>query len=155
MSDNPYAPPRSSVGDAAPSQVTQVRPDQIGLAIRLAAINYGLGLVAIAVSWEYFSRLQPIGSLIFNQLFSLALSVWIYYKIYVGRNWARITLLVLFSLGSFMTLSSLVRELLMAAPVVAKVQMVVGMGIGLAILWLLFISPGRHWFRRARGEAVA
>ena len=155
MSDNPYAPPRSSVDDAALPQVTQVRPDQVVLAIRLAAINYGLGLVGILVSWEYFSKLQPIGSLIFNQLFSLALSVWIYYKIYKGRNWARITLLVLFALGSVMTLSGLVRNLLMAAPVIAKVQMIVGIGIGLAILWLLFISPGRRWFRRTPGEAVA
>ncbi len=154
MSHNPYTPPKSNVDDAVPLQATHVRPTQVVLAIRLAALNYGLGLIAILVSWEYFSRLQSIGSLIFNQIFSLALSVWLYYKIYVGRNWARVTLLVFFALGSFMTLSSLVRDLLMSAPVMAKAQMVLGIGIGLTILWLLFFSPGRHWFRRTPGEDV-
>ena len=155
MSENPYAPPASRVGDTAPPQAQETRPTQVVVAIRLAAVNYGLGLVGLIASWEYFSKLQATGSMISSQLISLALFVWIYYKIYVGRNWARITLLVLSVLGGLMTLSRVVTDLLAAAPAIAKAQMFVGLAINLAILWLLFISPGRHWFRRASKQSVA
>ena len=155
MSDNPYAPPTSRVDDTVSPQVHATRPAQIVLAIRLAAVNYVLGMVALLLSWGYFSNLQSTGSLIVNQLFSLALLVWIYYKIYVGRNWARITLLVFSVLGGLMTLTSMVRDFLMAAPVTAKVQMIVGLLVNLVILWLLFLSPGRQWFRRASAGPVA
>ncbi|MBC8028342.1 MAG: hypothetical protein H7Y89_20300 [Steroidobacteraceae bacterium] len=125
------------------------------MAIRLAAINYSLGLIVLVFTYEYFSKLQSSGSMIVSQCLSLALLVWLYYKIYVGRNWARITLLAFSVLGGLMTMSSVFMGVVIAAPAVAKVQMSVGLAINLAVLWLLFISPGRHWFRRSSGEAVA
>jgi hypothetical protein len=47
-----------------------------------------------------------------------------------------------------MILNKAVMDLLAAAPAIAKVQMYVGLGLNAAILWLLFFSPARHWFRR-------
>ena len=155
MSHNPYSPPTSKVDDVSLVREPISRPAQIVLAIRLAAIGYVLGLISIAISWDYFSRLQSIGSLIWNQLFSLALLVWIYYKIYVGRNWARITLLVLFVLGAAVMLSRVVMDVLIAAPTLEKVQMAVGMAINLTTLWLLFAPPGSYWFRRATVSPAA
>ena len=148
MTDNPYAPPNSHVEDIALPQAHMERPRQVVTAILLALVNYVLGLVVIIASWSYYSTLQSIGSAISQQLFSLVLFVWINYKIYLGRNWARVTLLVFNALGFLMALSSAVRSLLMTLPTIAKLQMVVGTGVSLWILWLLFISPGRSWFRR-------
>jgi hypothetical protein len=148
MSYNPYSPPASRVDDSESPQVLEVRPRQVIVAIRLAAINYLLGVVAIAASWGYYSKLQFAGSTISQQFLGAALFVWIYYKIYAGRNWARITLLVLFMLTALMALSPLARNLLMTVPAITRAQMFVGLAMNLAILWLLFISPGRHWFRR-------
>ena len=152
MSDNPDTPPKSRINVAEPLHLHERPPWHVVMAIRLAAINYGVGFVSIIAFWDYFSTLQSTGSVIFNQLLSLTLAVWIYYKIYVGRNWARITLLVLCALGGLMTLNGLFREkfteLIAPAPALAKVQMIVGIGISLIILWLLFVSPGRTWFRR-------
>ncbi len=90
MSDNPYAPPKSLVVDAEPEQTLMARPTQITTAIWLAAISYGMGLVVVLFSWDYYSRLQTMGAFLGSQLFSLLILIWIYYKIYVGRNWARI-----------------------------------------------------------------
>ena len=123
--------------------------------IWLAAIGYGLGLISILLSWDYYSRLQQAVSVfIGTQLISLLLTFWIYYKIYVGRNWARITLLVLSVLGTVMTLSPTVLNVLTTAPTIAKVQAFVAQAFNLAELWLLFFSPGRHWFRRSQGRPV-
>jgi hypothetical protein len=155
MSDNPYAPPNSRVEDAQVTGLPGTRPSQIVLAIRLAAIAYGLGLVGILVSWDYYSKLQSTGSLVVNQLFSAALMIWIYYKIYVGRNWARIVLLVFSLIGTATMLSSVVMNLLLAAPAIAKVQMVVGVLVNLTVLWLLFLSPGRRWFSKTSGGSAA
>jgi hypothetical protein len=53
-------------------------------AIWLAAIGYGLGLLVMFLSWDYYSKLQSMGMFIGSRLFSLTIMVWIYYKIYVG-----------------------------------------------------------------------
>jgi len=149
MSDNPYAPPKALVDDPVLSQPTMDRPKQVVIAIWLAAIGYVLGLLVMFLSWDYYSRLQSTGMFIGSQLFSLAIMVWIYYKIYVGRNWARIVLLVFSILGGLAILNRAVMDLLAAAPAIAKVQMYVGLGLNAAILWLLFFSPARQWFRRS------
>lgn len=147
MSDNRYAPPTAPVQDIAPERKLSVRPREIVWAIQLAVVGYLLGLVVMFVSWDYFSKLQSMGSLISNQVISLGISLWLYVKIYAGRNWARITLLVLSLLGSLMAFSSLFMNLVAAAPMVFKVEMFVGFGLNLVILWLLFASPGREWFK--------
>src|SRR5690242_15762649 len=99
-SDNHYAPPTAAVHDIPPPQRTGTRPREVVLAVKLAAIGYVLGLVVIPFSWDYYSRLQPPAALITNQALSLLLLIWLYTKIYAGRNWARITLLVLFLIGT-------------------------------------------------------
>jgi hypothetical protein len=147
MSDNRYAPPTAPVQEVVPERMLTVRPREIVWAVQLAVVGYLLGLVLMFVSWDYFSKLQSMGSLISNQVISLGISVWLYFKIWAGRNWARITLLVFSLLGALMAFSSLFMNLLAAAPMIFKVEMYVGFGINLVILWLLFMSPGKEWFK--------
>jgi hypothetical protein len=159
VNDNLKASSDPPVGDNDTSVVDVGPPAQVVMAIRLAALNYGLGLLSVIVYWSYFSTLQSTQSLILNQAFSLTVAVWLYYKIYTGRNWARVTLLVLGVLVGLLTTSRFFTEkfaeLTAAAPAPAKVQMMVAPVISLIVLWLLFVSPGRHWFRRtSRGTAA-
>ena len=159
MNDNLTAYPRSSAGGGDEAAVDVGPPPQVILAIRLAALNYGLGLISVIVYWRYFSTLQSTQSLILNQVVSLAVAVWLYYKIYMGRNWARVTLLVIGVLVGLMTTSQFFTEkfadLTAAAPAPAKVQMMVAPVISLIVLLLLFVSRGRHWFSRvSRGTAA-
>jgi hypothetical protein len=148
MSGNPYAPPKAEVEVAEPDQATAERPRQIVWVVQLTVFNYVLGLVSIAIAWDYFSRVQSMMSTILGQAFMMAILFWLYYKIFQGRNWARIVWLV-FSLLGFAMLP-FTFKLLNAMPGVVKVQMVLGFGVTLVIIWLLFFSPGKHWFQRAR-----
>jgi uncharacterized membrane protein len=148
MSENPYAPPKARVEDVLPPPVEKIRPRQIVIAVQLAALSCVLGIAVIAVSWDYYSKLQPLSVTIASQLFSLALSFWLYYKIYVGRNWARITLLVLAVFGAFIVFNQIFMNLIAAAPLLVKAQILLGFGINLVILALLFLPPGRTWFRK-------
>lgn len=146
MSENPYAPPKAEVELAEQAHPVIERPKEIIWAVWLAALNYVVGLVTIALSWEYFSRLQSMLPTIFSQAFALVILVWLYYKIYQGRNWARITWLVLSLFGLVMVPFSY--QMLENAPGVLRVQTLIGVGVSLAIIWLLFFSPGKRWFKR-------
>src|SRR5262245_38369650 len=148
MSENPYAPPKAHVVDAELPPPTMERPKQIMWAIWLAAIAYVLGLVVVLVSWDYYSRLQSMASFLGSQLFSLAIMVWLYYKIYVGRNWARIVLLIFSALGMVTIMNRVVMDILATAPALAKLQTVVGLALNVVVLLLLFLAPGRQWFSR-------
>jgi hypothetical protein len=148
MSENPYAPPSARVDDVVQSGAPRVRPPQIMLAIKLAAANYVLGLVVIFLTWDYYSKLQAPAATIVGQIFGLLIAVWFYYKIYQGRNWARIVLLVFTIIGMLVSLTSIVRTVLAQAPSIVKVQIGVGWVISLAIVYLLFLSPGKTWFQK-------
>jgi hypothetical protein len=155
MTDNPYAPPKATVADVSPEGEARIRPREIALVLKLAAAGYVFGLVAIALSWDYYSKLMTPAGLVVNQVFSLALAAWFYYKIYMGRNWARWVLLVSSVLGSILVFSRIFLEIVYSAPPLAKFSMVVGLVINLSILWLLFVSPGREWFTRGKLPVVA
>lgn len=148
MSDNPYAPPKTHVVDSDPALVPMERPKEIMTAIWLAFIGYGLGIVVVLLTWDYYSKLQTLGGFLGSQLFTLAIMFWLYYKIYMGRNWARIVLLVLAVIGLAVTMNAAAMSLLKTAPMLAKAQMGLGLVLNIVVLWLLFLSPGRHWFRR-------
>ena len=148
MSGNPYAPPKAEVELATPEVEAAERPREIVWVVWLAVFNYGLGLVSIVIAWDYFSRLQSIAPTIVSQAFTLVILFWLYYKIFQGRNWARITWLVLTLLG--LAMMPMTYKFLGAAPSILKLQMLIGFGITLVILWMLFFSPGKRWFRRAR-----
>jgi hypothetical protein len=158
LNNSPLSRPDAGVGSGDAHQLSRRPPPQVVMAIQLAALNYGLGLVSIIVFWGYFSTLQSPGSLIWNQLVLLAVFTWLYYKIYAGRNWARITLLLFFALSAILTTNRVIAdrfmELISPAPTLLKVHMMIWPAIGLVVLWLLFVSPGRHWFGR-KSDATA
>ena len=155
MSENPYTPPNARVADVQTEAPLGAPPTQVTLAIKLWAASYCLGFFSIVIYWDYFTNLQPAGSLLFNQAFSLAISGWLYYKIYLGRNWARITLLVMAILGFAMSASGTVRSMVSAMPMPIKVQMLLSVGVNFVVLWLLFFSAGRRWFSAAKQTPAA
>ena len=79
--------------------------------------------------------------LLFVLLFS-----WFVYTILQGRNWARIILLVLVSLG-VVPIGLSLHRLIMLNPALAAIQTVQTI-LQCASLYLLFTNPGRDWFRR-------
>jgi hypothetical protein len=150
MNDSRYAPPVAPVADAAPAQIVMTRPRQVVLAVQLAAVNCVLGLAVLAVSWDYYTRLLPARSLILSQAFNLAVLAWLYSKVYAGRNWARITLLVVSLIGMLFMFNRTFVAILKAAPLIVPIQMIVGVVVSAVILWMLFLSPGREWFKKRR-----
>lgn len=156
MNENPYAPPKAVVSDVAEDERQRTRPPQIALAVKLAAAGYALSLLAVVLTWSsFYSKLGSLSYVILNQVVSVAVLIWLYYKIWLGRNWARILILVFTALGALTMLNSTVRATLAAQPPASMVVMLLNYGVSIVILWLLFVSPGRVWFQKGTAEDLA
>lgn len=147
MDENRYSPPKAAIEDVVAADAERKRPQPVVLAVQLGAVSYLLGLVVMIVSWDYYSRIQPLTFTLISQGASLAFTIWIYYKVWVGRNWARVTFLVFSVLGILFVFNGTVWKMLTDTPMIAKVQMVSGAAISIVTIYLLFTSPGREWFR--------
>lgn len=149
MSDSPYTPPKARLEPPSHSDRREIdRPKEVILAIWLVIAGYLLGWLAVFVTWDYQMSLQTPGQLFLGQAFGTVIAAWIYYKIYHGRNWARILFLISVVLGLGVYLIPVVTEVLQAVPEVTKIVMIAGHLINAAVVWLLFFSPGRHWFNK-------
>jgi hypothetical protein len=153
MNENPYAPPKAVVSDVAEDERQRTRPPQIALVVKLAAGAYALSLLAVMLTWSsFYSKLGSLSYVILNQVVSVAVLIWLYYNVWLGRNWARILILVFTVLGALTMLNGDVRSMLAAQPPAGMLVMLLNYGVSIVILWLLFVSPGRVWFQKADKE---
>ena len=149
MSESPYTTPKARVDPPLSSERPALeRPKEVLIAIWLLIAGIVIGWAGTVVTWDYQLSVQSLGQLLLGQVFGLAIAGWIYYKIYCGRNWARILFLVMFILGLVGLLAVVVTDILPAMPTATNIVTVVGQLLNAAIVWLLFFSPGRHWFSK-------
>ena len=149
MTESPYSPPKASVEiPADQDRYLAERPREIVIAIWLVVIAQLVNWAGLMITWDYQMAVQALGIFIFSQVVGIAFAVWLYYKIYQGRNWARILLLILTAIGLASLLIPDVTQELLAQPIVMTTLMVIQYILHGAILWLLFVSPGRLWFRK-------
>jgi hypothetical protein len=146
VAENPYAPPKAVVEDLAIAEPATERPRGITLVVQLAAAQYLIGLATMAFAWDFYSKLQSVSATVVGQVFTVAITGFLYFKIYQGRNWARITWLIFAVIG----LAGIVVTYPMLAgalPTLAKVQGLIGFVFTAAMFWILFVSPAKEWFR--------
>jgi hypothetical protein len=145
----------TDVADISGEGASQERPAQVALALKLAIIGLALGALAASLSWRQLGSFVITPRLVATQALTLVLVAWVYYNIYVGRNWARILLLAVAITGPFIYLNDAMRTMLLEAPAIAKVSHVVNACISIAVLYLLFTRPGSTWFKRQRRAPAA
>lgn len=117
---------------------TVVKPAAVTRATSLLCVS--LAIVLFGLFWLWFHE-APIGQTIFTFL----MMAWIVYKINQGRNWARITFLVIYLLGAVISISlfSLVSHSLSLIEIgVFFVQA----ALQITALIMLFSRDARPWF---------
>jgi hypothetical protein len=144
MTHNPYSPPKTLVTDA-PGGPPVVRPRVVVIAVALLWIEFTLNFVVLALDWEYQRGDAPMVFVIGLHAVFIALSALINYKIWQGRNWARIFALTWVLIGVAFYTPEVSSELTRApaATSLGFLQLL----LDLVALYLVFI-PGRHWFTR-------
>lgn len=147
-SRNPYAPPKAVVAEPLEGELTMA-PPPVKTAMKLLWTSFALTFVEVALDWTALTA--EIAQLFFAIWLALAslLQVWIFLNIARGRNWARITWLVIFAITlpfSFIDLP----ELAQRVPVAAGLTLI-DLFLVVYSFYLLFF-PGRGWFRKHAAE---
>ena len=152
----PSLPPPSSPQDGI-KEVQASRPGKVGQALILLYGSLGIGLLLSFISIVQIDKAYGISgedkldaalAFLLGSLIGLFLGWFFIYMIGKGRNWARITFLILFSLGVPLTVLPLLK-LLQANPVIGLLQVAQTIMQLLALIFL-FEKSSSEWFRRMR-----
>ena len=97
----------------------------------------------------YSSQAVVVISVLIGAVLLQGLSALLIYKIWKGRNWARITYLVLTLLAilAWFQMAAALPSGVKFVPAVETLLPLVGTTLDVVALFLLFV-PGRAWFRR-------
>ena len=129
------------------TQSAAQKPRPIVTAVNLLWASLAVGLVKMLMDFSNLSTVAPAAFTNFILVFTFALSGFLIFKISAGRNWARITFLVLFIIGVLPALPIVFGEFSRSAVVGAL--SVAQIGLQVYALFLLFTQPGSGWFRKA------
>lgn len=121
------------------------KPAEARLAIILLWIGFALGPVGSAFQVDFLLSQAPLGFTMTVALVTYAILALFIHKISVGRNWARISYLVLFSLGLVPAFPLLVTTF--ERSVLVGLLYVCQWILQITALYLLFSRPGANWFR--------
>jgi hypothetical protein len=142
MDRNLYSPPSSPISDINKPAGTAVRPSQVSIAVLLLAASLALGTVTTALLQPHYARNSQTVSV---QILTFVLLVWLTYKIWLGRNWARITFAVFWGLG-FAFYVPILLKIFQFSPVAGFINVLQSL-LQIVALYFLFSDPGRRWFK--------
>ena len=131
------------------------KPESVSTAVNLlwAALVVGVVKALMDVSnIRNISGMVPAELIIIIVVFSLALFFFLLLKISAGKNWARITFLIMFIGGVLPTVPIVSAEFSRSAVVGALSMVQIGIQIYVALL--LFTRPGSNWFRKSEAASV-
>jgi len=124
------------------------RPQKVTTAVTLLYVSLGIGAFRLIFEAPRMSEIAPPEVVIPGSIAGLAIMALFIYLIGTGRNWVRITFLVLVIAGIPFSVQPLLQSLA-ANPVSGA------LGIGQAVLQiialvLLYQKPSSDWFRQLR-----
>jgi len=123
-------------------------PAQVAAAAWMLWLTLALGAINAALEWGYLTSTTSVGLVFATQVVTFGILAWLTIKITRGRNWARITYLVLLLAG--LPVAFLQFPTIFSRSIVAGAISVMQVVLQVASLYLVFSDPGRRWFRRAK-----
>lgn len=128
------------------TQSAAQKPQPVVTAVNLLWASLAVGLVKMLMDFSNLSGVAPALFTNFILIFTFALIAFLIFKISVGRNWARITFLVMFIIGVLPTLPIVLGEFSRSA--ILGALSVAQIGLQVSALFLLFTQPGSSWFTK-------
>jgi hypothetical protein len=151
VSGNPYAPPKAVVADSLMDSSPAARPLAVSFAVGLLYLGVALsGLNTIIRLLEFSVGALPI-TVVAVPLVVLCVVALITHTISRGRNWARITLLIVVVLGLPVFLLNL-RAILEDAVFTIAVSVFI-YALQIVALYLVYTGVGAQWFRQGKGSS--
>ena len=136
----------SANSKAVPVVDSAQRPAQITLAVLALWLSLALGVAGSILDRSHLSTLASPAFILSVQGITFGILALLTYMIGLGRNWARIVYAVLFAIGlvqlPVLLCQTYSRSMISGAIVTAQIL------IQATVLALVFVGPGRSWFRR-------
>ena len=127
------------------------RPSRVGQAVTVLYVTLGIGVLRSIMEAQRFPQGLSVGFVMFVMFVTFAvlgLLCLFVYMIAKGRNWARITFLVLFTIGIPFSVLPLLQSL--AANPVSGLLGVAQVVLQFVALTFLFQKPSSDWFKEKR-----
>ena len=126
------------------------RPHKVGTAVKLLYITLGIGVLRSIMEASMHAEMASPAFVMFITFFVLGI-LWLFiFMIGKGRNWARITLLVLFIIGIPFSVLPLMHSL--AANPTSGLLGIAQTIIQIVALVFLFQKPSSDWFREMKAN---
>jgi len=125
------------------------RPDKVSTAITLLWVMIAVGVISSIFNFSNSLEIANASGLglwwlIFTLYFSLLFLAFLIWKIGQGKNWARITYLVLFILGVPMTIYGYLTSAINTFTIILGLA---GMIVHVVVLVFLFQKQSSDWFK--------
>lgn len=128
------------------TQDSAQKPQAVTVAVKFLWVSLAIGLITRLLAIRNLSEIAIVGgNTDFVLLFSYALIALLIFKISQGKNWARVTFLLMFVVGMLTTILGLL-DRFSQSPVV-EIFSIAQDGLQGYALFLLFTHPGNAWFR--------
>ncbi|MDP7637661.1 MAG: hypothetical protein QF577_08950 [Phycisphaerae bacterium] len=127
-----------------------VRPEKVGTAVKLLYITLGIGALRVIMEASMYAQMASPVFAMFITFFVLGIIFLFIYMTGKGRNWARITFVVLFIIALPFSILSLLQSLT-ANPISG----LFGVGqtvIQIIAMVLLFQKPSSDWFGEMKAK---
>ena len=124
------------------------KPIEIKKALNCIWAGLALAIMMPYLDWHYIQNAKPqisVTSVSFALIITIVIYVWLINKVSKGRNWARITFLVLVAVGSIPNLQTLIIEF--NRSIIIGCNSALQLILQFIALWLLFTKPGSTWFK--------
>jgi hypothetical protein len=137
-------PPKASPME---NSVQTEKPSTVVRAVKLLWASLLLGPLKIALEFSYVQASGALAFVVVGLFVTFPVVAFFISKISAGRNWARITFLVMFILVFVSRLSLVVEEFDRSA-VLVGILSIAQFALQLYVLFLIFTQPGSSWFRK-------
>lgn len=128
--------------------VLSEKPKYIKQAVIFIAFSLVVGLFKVPLDYDFLLSIGPIQATVITMTFTITIMLFLAYKIWVGRNWARIIFTLLFLIGIYPAV------LLMPAESERSVVVVIGSAFQIlaqvAVLVLIYLPASNSWFKSVK-----
>lgn len=122
------------------------RPARVGNAVALLYATIGIGVFRAVLEFSTMASAATVALILLTWFIAFGLMALLVYKIGAGRNWARLTFLVLFLIGVPLVILPLLQSL--SAVPISGVLGIAQFAGQAAALGMLFAEPAATWFRQ-------
>ena len=127
-----------------------IRPKKVGIAVKLLYMMLGIGLLRSIMEARMHAQMESPQFVMFVTLVVILTLCFLIHMIGIGRNWARITYLVLFIIGIPFSISPLLQSL--SASPFSGLLGITQAAIQIVALFFLFQTSSSEWFRELKAR---